>query len=311
MTKPSRLEGVANDKLKRFATLASVTVAVTLIGAKLVAWLLTGSVALLTSLVDSTIDLLSSLVTMFGVSSAMKPPDLDHRYGHGKAEPLAALAQAAFIIGSSVLLGYEAIGRFYKSQPVNNLDAGYIVMGVAIVMTLALVSFQSYVVRRTQSMAIVADRMHYVGDVAINIAVVAAFILQQWTGLTWVDPVFALGIALVMSGNAVNIGRDALNVLMDRELPESQRDRITMIARSCSGVLGTHDLRTRSDSGCAFIDLHLELPQDMTIAAAHRVTEEVVTRIREHFPDASVMVRQDPVGIVEPRLDEQIARKRE
>lgn len=294
------------ERLKKYATIASVCVAITLIFAKLAAWLATGSVALLTSLVDSTIDLLASVVTMLGVTKALRPPDHDHRFGHGKAEPLAALAQAAFIIGSSVLLGYEALGRFFHQTLVENISIGYVVMIFAIILTLVLVQFQTYVTKRTNSIAIAADRMHYYGDAAINIAVIAAFILQELTGLYWVDPAFALGIAFAMIYSASRVGREALNILMDKELPLSDREKITAAALSCEGVLGLHDLRTRTDSGRAFIEFHLELPQNMTLLHAHAVTECVISRLKTDYADASITIRQDPVGIKEARLDEQI-----
>src|SRR3984885_5203201 len=152
------LLAIGNDRLRRLATYASISGAVMLIGAKLTAWFVTDSVAMLSSLLDSTIDLLSSLVTAYGVASALRPPDREHRFGHGKAEPLAALAQAAFIVGSSVLLGYEALSRFYHPHEIQREAFGYGVMALAIVLTVALVEFQHYVIRRTSSMAIGADR---------------------------------------------------------------------------------------------------------------------------------------------------------
>jgi ferrous-iron efflux pump FieF len=158
-----------NEKLRRRATYASAGVAVILIAAKLVAYLMTNSIAVLSSLLDSTIDLMAAGVTVFGVASALRPPDHDHRFGHGKAEPLAVLAQAAFIIGSSVLLGYTALNRFYHPGPIQNENLGYGVMVLAILLTGALVQFQYYVVRRTSSVAISADRLHYVGDLIITL----------------------------------------------------------------------------------------------------------------------------------------------
>src|SRR5262249_54814786 len=156
-----------------------------LIMAKLFAYFMTNSVAMLSSLLDSTIDLMSSIVTVYGVASALQPPDREHRYGHGKAEPLAALAQAAFIVGSSVLLAYEALHRIFHPQQLENETLGYLVMAVAIVMTAGLVAFQRHVVKRTSSMAINADRIHYIGDLIINLAVVFAFLLTRYFGQTW------------------------------------------------------------------------------------------------------------------------------
>jgi ferrous-iron efflux pump FieF len=295
-----------NQKLRRLATYASITVASVLIVAKLGAYLVTDSVAMLSSLLDSTIDLLASLVTAWGVASALRPPDHDHRFGHAKAEPLAALAQAAFIIGSSVLLAYEAISRLYTPHIIERETLGYITMGVAIVVTLILVQFQGFVSRRTGSMAISADKIHYMGDVAVNIAVVVVFALHQITGADWLDPVFAIGISALLSISAIRIAGQALHVLMDRELPDADRDAILAIVKAQPSVLGVHDLRTRTDSERLFIEFHLEHDENMTLKDAARISAKIVAAIVAKFPNADVSIHQDPAGLVEERLDQQI-----
>ncbi|MGE3623089.1 MAG: cation diffusion facilitator family transporter [Bdellovibrionales bacterium] len=306
MTVQDQHNNLGHERLRRMATYASVAVAVVLIGTKLIAYLFTDSVAMLSSLLDSTIDLVSSGVTVLGVASALRPPDHDHRYGHGKAEPLAALTQAAFIIGSSILLGYEALNRIYHPHEVTNENFGYGVMALAIVLTIALVAFQNYVIKHTSSMAIGADRMHYVGDVAINLAVVVSLVLQNLTGIQWLDPLFAVLIALGLSINAWRIARHALNVLMDRELPDVEREKIMQIVRAQPNVRGMHDLRTRTDSDRVFIEFHLELDGNMTLKTAHHVNDTVIKALKTAFPSADVIVHQDPAGLAEIRLDEQI-----
>lgn len=298
---------MGNDRLRRLATYASIGVSIVLIAAKLVAYFMTDSVTMLSSLLDSTIDLLSSGVTAFGVASAMQPPDRDHRYGHGKAEPLAALTQAAFIIGSSCLLAYEALSRFYHAHDIQNENIGYGVMALAIVMTVLLLALQRYVVRRTSSMAIGADHIHYWGDLLINIAVVVAFALHQITGLNWFDPVFAIGIAIGLSYSAYNIAQDALNVLMDRELPDSEREKIKAIVRTQPMVRGLHDLRTRTDGERQFIEFHLELDGNMTLKAAHSIDEAIMEALAKDYPNADILIHQDPAGIEEERRDTKIA----
>ncbi len=302
----SALQAINNERLRRMATYASIIVATILIIIKLIAYFVTDSVTMLSSLADSTVDLLASLVIMYGVASAQRPPDHDHRYGHGKAEPLAALAQAAFIVGSSVLLCYEALSRLYHPHPVQNLEVGYWVMAVAMVLTIGLLWFQRLVIRRTNSMAIAADRLHYVGDLLINLAVIVTFVLQGMTGSFWFDPLFAIGIAGLLLVSAYHVARDALNVLMDRELPEADRKKIETLVVSQPGVYGMHDLRTRSDSDRVFIDFHLELEPTTTLRAAHVVTQDIVTKIREKFHAANVLIYPQPVGVQEERLDEQI-----
>lgn len=295
-----------HDRLRRFATYASVSVAALLIIAKLAAYLITDSVAMMSSLLDSTVDFLASLVTVYGIANALRPPDRDHRFGHGKAESLAALTQAAFIIGSAAVLVYEAISRFYTPHAVHAPNVGYGVMALATVLTAFLLWFQRYVIKRTRSMAINADRLHYAGDFFINLAVVAALGLEQLTGITWLDPVFAILIAAGLAVGALRIAREALNVLMDHELPEEDRSRIAAIIMAHPNVLGMHDLRTRSDSDRVFIEFHLELPPAMTIRTAHDIADSLMIQLREHYPDADILVHQDPAGVEERRLDREI-----
>lgn len=294
---------LSNENLRRITSYASIFVATSLIAAKLVTYFLTGSVALLSSLVDSGVDLLASAITAIGVARALQPADRDHRYGHGKAESLAALAQSAFILGSSVLLAFEAVGRFVKPQPIENLAAGYIVMIFSIVMTIGLLFLQTYTVRKTKSMAISADRMHYVGDVLINLAVMVTFAAQEFFSQTWVDPLFALGISASLVYSAIQIGRKALAVLMDAELPEADRLAMLSLATATPGVVGVHDLRTRTDSEKAIIEIHIEMDGALSLKKAHDITDDVIARIRAAYPHAEIAAHQDPAGIKEERLD--------
>lgn len=295
-----------NNKLRRMATFASIGVASVLILAKLVAYAMTDSISVLTSLFDSSFDLVASLVTAYGVASAMRPPDKNHRFGHGKAEPLAALAQSIFVLGSSIVLAYEAVVRFYHPKEIANEAVGYAVMSFSIAMTLALVVFQHRVVRKTGSAAIGADRLHYVSDLSVNLAVMVAFALQKYTGLTWFDPLFAFGISLALLYSAVKILRQALFSLMDAEIPEEQRKKIIGIVMSQDGVQGVHDLRTRSDSDRIFIEAHVEMDGELTLHKAHIITERICGSIAAEIPNADVLIHQDPVGIEEFRLDAQI-----
>lgn len=294
-------------RLRRLTTYASVGVSSTLILAKLGTYLVTDSVAILSSLLDSTVDLIASLVTMWGVASALRPPDKEHRFGHGKAEALAALAQAAFIVGSSVLLGYEALSRLYKPREIAHEELGYGVMGLAIVLTLLLLALQRYAISRTRSMAIGADHLHYTGDVGVNLAVVVALALYQWTGLAWFDPLFAVLIAGKLITTAWHVAKEALNVLMDRELPDDARAKIREIVCLHPSVRGVHDMRTRSDSDRVFIEMHVEMDGSMNLAAAHKVAEELMDRLHKTHPNADILIHQDPAGLEEERLDARLA----
>jgi len=291
------------DKLRRLTSYASVLVATVLIVAKFYAFFMTGSVALLSSLVDSGVDLLASLISAYGVILALRPADREHRYGHGKAESLAALVQAIFIIVSSALLVREAIGRLIAPVPLENVEVGYATMGLAIVMTIALLALQTYTVARTKSLAIAADRLHYVGDILINFAVIATFLFQSTLNLQWIDPCFALFIAGGMCIGAIKIIKLALSVLMDAELPEHERAQILSLAKEVEGVRGVHDLRTRTDNGRPIIEAHIEMDPGISLQEAHDIAEAVTARIESVFRKADILLHQDPVGIEEHRLD--------
>lgn len=298
----------ATHKYRRLATYASVTVALTLIAAKLAAYTATGAVAILSSLMDSSVDLLASVVTLLGVAQALQPPDTTHRFGHGKAEPLAALAQAAFVAGSGVFLGYEGVGRLAEPRPVESAELGIATMVFAIVMTGLLLLIQRWVIRRTGSMAIAADSMHYSGDLLMNSAVIAALGLTAWTGWPYWDPIFALGIAAFLVWGAGRIVQTALGVLMDRELPDDDRRRVKQVVLAHGQARGLHDLRTRSTGIGQHIEFHLELDPHLTLADAHDITDEIERELRVAFPSAEFAIHQEPAGLVDERLDHRIQR---
>ncbi|MGD9881568.1 MAG: cation diffusion facilitator family transporter [Reyranella sp.] len=286
-------------RLMQIATVASMSVALMLIGAKTVAWLLTESVSMLSSLVDSALDLVASLVTFFAVRQALIPADADHRFGHGKAEALAGLVQAGFIAASGGGLLLTVGDRLLHPHPVQREALGLAISALAVVLTLALVTFQNYVVRRSGSLAIGADRAHYVTDLVSNIAVGVALYLSGILDQPLIDAAMAALVALYLVYGAWQVGRDSLDVLMDRELPAADRDRIVAIARCNPAVREVHDLRTRSAGLTRFIQLHIELDPDLTLMRAHEIGDQVEAGIREVFPDAEVILHVDPFGIAE------------
>jgi ferrous-iron efflux pump FieF len=292
------------QRLARLATYASVSVALMLVSIKTFAWFATDSVSVLSSLLDSLLDVLASFVTLFAVRKAQEPADRDHRFGHGKAEPLAALAQSAFIGGSAALLLFEAGHRFIHPTPVSRPDLGISILAFTIVVTLVLVAFQVWVVRRSGSIAISADSLHYKGDLMMNAAVILALILGGWFGWVYADPIFATVIALYILINAWTIVREALDMLMDRELPDAERERIYAIARAHPQTHRAHDLRTRRSGQMTFIQLHLEMDPDISLLRAHRIADEVELQILEAFPGAEIIIHEDPEGFDEehPRL---------
>lgn len=302
---PESIEAAAANGhgLMRWATYAAVTAAGLLVAVKAGAWLLTDSVAMLSSLVDSMLDGLASLVNLFAVRQALQPADAEHRFGHGKAEPLAGLAQAAFVTGSGLLLSVEAVSRLLNPVEIKQGLVGIGVMGFSILVTLALVAFQRHVVRRTRSVAISADSLHYSGDVLINLSVVASILLSQYLGWVYADPLFGLGIAAFLIYNAWTIFRESLDLLMDREFEEADRQKILDIARGHPRVHDAHDLRTRSSGTQQFIQLHLEIDRTFTLLKAHAIADQVEREIRKAFPNADVIIHQDPSGLRESDHD--------
>jgi len=254
-------------RLMRLATYASVTVASFLILVKLGAWLYTDSISLLSTLIDSLLDVVASLINLFAVRHALVPADREHRFGHGKAEPLAALGQSAFIAGSALFLVFEAGHRLFDPRPVLHSEIGIAVMVVAIVVTFALTRFQAHVVRQTGSVAIQADSLHYVGDMLVNGAVIVALLLASELGWAVADPLFGLAIAGYIMFNAWRIARGSLDMLMDRELPEAERRRIREIALANPDVADLHDLRTRSSGRRTFIQVHIEMDGNLTLGS--------------------------------------------
>ena len=296
------MNAIDPSRLMRIATVASMSVALCLIGAKTVAWLLTESVSMLSSLVDSSLDFLASLVTFLAVRQALTPADADHRFGHGKAEALAGLTQAGFIAASGGGLLLNVGERVLHPQHVQQEMVGVAVSAIAIVLTLALVTFQSYVVRRSGSIAIGADKAHYMTDIVSNLAVGAALFLSGRFDLPLIDAVVAGAVAIYLLFGAWHVGIASLDVLMDRELPDGDRLRIVDIAKRHPEVQDIHDLRTRSSGLTKFIQLHIELDPALPLTRAHEIGDQVEADIQAAFPDAEIILHVDPYGVEERRV---------
>jgi ferrous-iron efflux pump FieF len=289
------MPAMTTEQLLRFATYASVATATVLIAAKLTAWFATDSVSVLASLVDSVMDVGASLINLFAVRYSLMPADQEHRFGHGKAEALAGLGQATFIAGSAIFLILHAVDRLVDPVTIEHVAAGSAVMGFAIVMTLALLTIQRHVIRRTGSTAIRADALHYATDLATNAATLLALLLAAY-GFSGLDPVFGLAIAAYILYSASRIGRDAVSLLMDRELPQAEREEIKRVADGTPGVIGVHGLRTWQSGQRKVIQMHLELDPDLALREAHRIAVEVERRLLEHDPEADITIHQDPAG---------------
>jgi len=292
-----------NQRLIKNATIASVSVACFLIIIKLVAFLLTNSIALLATLIDSLLDAAASIINLLAVRHSLSPADHEHRFGHGKAEALAGLGQAAFISGSAFFLIFEAGGRLLSPQPVTHSSVGIIVMIISIILTIGLVKYQQYVVKKTGSVAITADSLHYLSDILVNLFVIFALVLNSQFGWVKADPIFGLGVSFFVLYSAWQIVQQSMHHLMDHELSDEQREKIISIVGDHPDVVNMHDLRTRSAGQDVFIQLHLELDGTLPLREAHRIAEEVEAQIQEAFPNAEVLIHQDPDDIAEERKE--------
>lgn len=284
----------------RRAALAAVCVSSVLVALKAVAYIITGSVAMMASLADSALDLFASSVNLFAIRESLTPADREHRFGHGKAEPLAGLAQGAFIAGSATFLIVESIGRIVSPRPLDHAPVGLGVMVFSIAAVLALVLYQRMAVSRTGSIAIRADRMHYLSDLLTNVGVALGIVLSARFGILIADPIVGLGVAAVLAASAWSVFRQSYDQLMDRELPDKERERIKEIVRGHPEVRNLHDLRTRAAGIYKFVQLHIELDPAISLTRAHEVSDEVENEIVAAFRDAQVIIHQDPAGVELP-----------
>ncbi|MHA6495257.1 cation diffusion facilitator family transporter [Pseudomonas borbori] len=284
-------------RLMRLATVAALAVALTLALAKAIAWWASGSVSLLAGLTDSLLDGAASLLNLAAVHYALRPADNDHRYGHGKAEALAGLGQALFIAASAVLVASHGVARLLDPQPLGAPGLGIAVMLLSLVLTLALLLFQRHVVRLTGSTAIGADSLHYRSDLLLNLSILLALGLASY-GWERLDAFFGIAIAFYILWSAISIGRQAAAVLMDKELDPAISAQMHALACAIPGVLGAHDLRTRISGTQWFVQMHIELPNDLSLAEAHRLCDQVETAIRTQYPRAQVLVHADPEEVV-------------
>lgn len=278
------------------AGLASATVATLLVTMKIYASWLTGSVAMLGSLADSGLDLIASLVTLYSVRLAAMPADRQHRFGHGKAEAIAALFQVVLISLSAFWLAVHSIEALIAGTRSTGAGIGVTVSVISMILTLVLVNYQRRVIARTGSLAIGTDSVHYQSDFALNAAVIAALLLDQLVGIRGADAVAGIGISIWLLHNAYAASQNAVDQLMDREWPEARRRAFIEVASRHPELRGIHDLRTRTSGNNDFVQFHLWVDPEMTVGEAHRVMDEVEARLREAFPDVEILIHPDPAG---------------
>jgi ferrous-iron efflux pump FieF len=283
-------------KLTTRAAIASIAMAVTLIALKSYAALETSSMAMLGSLADSSLDLVASLIVLLGVRIAAAPADWEHRFGHGKAEALAALVQVILISLSAVFIGFRAIQRLLSGAETGSAELGIAVSVVAMVLTVALITYQRHVVKRTGSLAIGTDRLHYSSDLLLNGSVIVALALDQFAGLRGSDAVFGILIALWLAWGAWSASSHALDQLMDREWPDELRERFLAAAKEYPELEGLHDLRTRSSGTHYFAQFHVWVPAQWTVQEAHDRLDRVEEQLQQRFPDTEILIHVDPEG---------------
>jgi ferrous-iron efflux pump FieF len=283
-------------RLMRLASYASVAVASVLLVAKLIAWWKTDSLAMLSSFTDSVFDVLMSLVNMVAVRYALKPADDDHRFGHTSIEDIAGLAQCAFIFAAMAMIILQSIERLSNPHIIlSNPELGIGVSLLGMLLTTGLVAFQTYVTRRTKSLVIAADRLHYVGDILFNLGVLAAFVLSTWGGIIWADAAIAIAIALLVLRATWPLGLRAFNNLMDREMPDDEKKLIFAIIDAMPEIQGYHNLKTRYSGAKAFIQLHVDIDANLNFRDCHAITDRLEHAIEAAFPGADVIIHPDPL----------------
>jgi ferrous-iron efflux pump FieF len=287
-------------RLMRNAAIASLSVSVFLVVIKALAYFGSHSVSVLAALTDSALDLFSSTLNLIAIRSALTPADAEHRFGHGKAEPLAGLAQGAFIAGSASFLIVQAINRFITPAPVAQGSIALAVMLISVAVTLGLITYQRHVVRATGSIAVTADRAHYASDLLTNLGVIVALVLAAGFKMEIADPIIALAVAGVLVGSAWGVFRQSYDQLMDRELPDEERAKVRSIVMAHEDVRNMHDLRTRASGIHTFIQFHIELDPAISLMRAHEVSDQVEHDVCAAFPHAEVIIHQDPAGVEQP-----------
>ena len=299
------------ERLKNIAAIASISVASLLCLLKVLGAWLTDSLAVLSSMIDSLSDIFGSLITLIAIRYSAKPASYQHRYGYGKAEALSALTQSAFIAGSGLFVLYDGFNRFISPRQLLDTGIGLGIMIISLIMTFILIFFQRYVAKRTNSQAILADSAHYLVDILTNSANIISLVAVRFCNAIWVDPLTAVIISLYLLYNAYTLACEATGLLLDRELSEEIRNNVCQHVTSYPFVCGLHDLRTHDLGGCYMFEFHLELNGNLTLCQAHDYSDIVTNGLKQIYPNAQIIIHQDPSGIDEDRLDNHLHPRKE
>ncbi len=298
----------SHNTLKNLAVIFGVILSVTLILVKLFAFIKSGSLAVFSSLIDSVTDLFASTVSFLAVYFSSKPASINHRYGFGKTEALSALLQALFVGASGLFVIVDGIKRLINPVEINQIDIAIYIMVFSIISTLFLVLFQTYVAKKTNSLAIKADRAHYVVDFLTNSTVIISLICVHFFGFYLFDVIAGLFISVYLLYNAYSLAKESIDLITDRELSNDIRENIKHIVLETDGVLGMHDFRSRSLGDIYFVELHLELDGNISLYSAHDLTNIVEKKITKSYPNSQILIHQDPYGVNEERIDHKLSR---
>ena len=303
------MRSLSDEKLKIIAAECGIILAIVLGIIKALTAFYTGSLSILSSMIDSLSDAFSSLVSLIAVRFSALPLNDKHRYGYGKAESLSAFLQAAFIIGSGIFVLYDGIRRFINPEVVKETTIGVAVMIFSVIATFAVISFQKYVARKTKSLALEAESQHYVVDILTNAAIIFSLLFLKYFDWQWIDIATAFIISIYLIWNAVILALKALADITDREADDETKELIKQAIAETKNALGYHDLRSRVSGMRTFVELHLELDGNSSLYETHKISDEVEQRIIEKLPNVQVIIHQDPHGLKEIRLDDELKGK--
>ncbi len=290
----SHIHTDANGKMNLKAGMLAISVAGTLMLIKLYAWIQTDSLSIFSSLIDSSLDVATSLINFLAITYALKPADDDHPYGHDSIEDIVGLIQASFIFGGAFFILYEAMQRLHSPVVVSHNTLGINIMIFSILATLALVVVQKIIVRRTKSLVVEADSMHYVSDIFSGLLIILSLYLTKNSELSFIDPILAVLIAVYISHSAIKIGRRAFDNLMDKEIPEKDKLRVIELINANKKHNGFHDLKTRTNGNKYFIQFDLEMDGTLTLEKAHDIADEIMHAIYHEYPISEVVIHFDP-----------------
>ena len=290
----------SNEKSSQKAGFLSILTAALLFSAKLIVGIISGSAAILASALDSALDFISSLINLFAIIAAQKPADLKHRFGYGKAEALAGFLQSNFIFFSGFYLIYISIKKIQENKALEFVDEGLLVMGISLFLTICLVIYQTIVLRKTNSIVLKADRLHYLTDILTNIAVILSLGLQKIFSINYIDAIAGLFLAVYVIFSSFEIFKGSFNILMDRDISENYRDvLLKLIKKYNPDIAGYHDLRSRTSGGVDYIELHLEMPKDMSLEKSHHLIEDFMGELKEMYPNLEIIIHADPAEVAQ------------